>query len=143
MKFEIDFERTFPHPVEKVWQALIDREALGEWLMETDFVPEQGRHFTMWCDDGRGGTDTYLCRVLEYDPPRHMLWSWLLQGNEDQGETFVEFSLEPVEAGSKLTIIHHGDRDKDVVDRFKSGWPAKLDDLTALLRSINGSAETG
>ena len=33
MKFYIDFERTFPHPIEMVWRALTDREALGAWLM--------------------------------------------------------------------------------------------------------------
>lgn len=44
----------YPHPPEVVWRTLTDSAALGEWLMETDFVPEVGRPFTMWCDGGEG-----------------------------------------------------------------------------------------
>lgn len=133
MKFEIENERVFPHPPGRVWRALTDREALGEWLMETDFKPEIGRAFTMWCDDGEGGTDTYLCNLLEYDPPHRMLWSWVLEGREALGATLVAFRVEAVADGTKVTITHSGDRDADTVENFKNGWPGKVDRLDALL----------
>ena len=129
MKFEIELTRTYPHPVEKVWRALTEPGALGEWLMETDFVAEEGREFTMWCEDGEGHTDIYLCRVLELEPQRRMLWSWLLKGRETDGATTVEFILEAVEEGTRVTIIHRGDRDEDTIERFRGGWPVKLDQL--------------
>ena len=129
MKFDIAFERVYAHPIEKVWQALSNAQALGSWLMETDFVPEVGRDFEMSCDDGAGGTDVYRCKVLELEPPRRMLWSWLLEGREHLGETFVELRLEPVAEGTRLRIRHSGDRDPDTIEAFKSGWPHKLDVL--------------
>ena len=137
MKFEIEFSRTYPHPVAKVWRALTEPGALGEWLMETDFVAEEGREFSMWCEDGEGHTDTYLCRVLELEPQRRMLWSWLLKGRERDGATTVEFILEAVEEGTRLTIIHRGDRDEDTIERFKGGWPVKLDQLDETLGDGN------
>ncbi|NKB59567.1 MAG: hypothetical protein GKS00_24875 [Alphaproteobacteria bacterium] len=137
MKFDISFERVYLHPPEKVWRALIDPTALGEWLMETDFEPKVGRNFRMWCEDGAGGTDTYHCVLLEYDPPNRMLWSWLLAGRQDAGETFVEFRIEPVAGGTKVTINHTGDRDAETIESFKGGWPYKLDLLSTVLSVLS------
>ncbi|HSS64721.1 MAG TPA: SRPBCC domain-containing protein [Gammaproteobacteria bacterium] len=134
MKFEIELSRTYPHPVQEVWRALTDSAALGEWLMETDFVPEPGREFQMWCETDEGHTDIYLCKVLEIEIEKRMLWSWVLKGREGDGATTVEFVLDAVEAGTRVTIIHRGDRDEKTIERFKGGWPVKLDQLGDALR---------
>lgn len=133
MKFEIAFERVYPHAIDRVWSALVEREALGAWLMETDFVAAQGRDFRMWCDDGKGGMDTYLCRVLEIEPQRRMLWSWVLEEDQGEGETLVEFRLEEVADGTRVTIRHSGDRDRETIEKFKGGWPVKLEQLEEAL----------
>lgn len=133
MKFHIAFERVYPHSINAVWRALTEPEALGEWLMETDFVPELGRAFRMQCENAEGGTDRYLCKVIEIEPQSKMLWSWILDGHEEEGETYVEFMLEPVTDGTRLTVRHSGDRDPSIVDAFKSGWPHKLDQLEGRL----------
>jgi len=133
MKFDVNFDKTYPNSIDEVWEALTDREALGEWLMETDFVEEVGHSFRMWCDDGDGGTDTYLCEVLELEKHKRMLWSWLLDEKQDRGETYVEFTLIPVDGGTRLTIRHRGDRDPEVVENFKNGWPTKIERLDQLL----------
>lgn len=129
MKFSITFSETYPHPPEKVWRALTDRKALAAWLMDTDFEPEPGRDFTMWCDDGAGGTDIYRCRLLEFEPQRRMLWSWTLESRRSEPPTTVEFRVEEVDGGTTVTIVHGGDRDEVTIERFKSGWPWKLEQL--------------
>lgn len=133
MKFALDFDKTFPHPIERVWHALTDRAALAQWLMDTDFVPEAGREFSLWCPGGDGGTDHYRCEVLELDPPRRMVWSWVLEGRESEGATRVEFSLEPVPGGTRLRLRHSGDRDPQTIEAFRHGWPEKLDALEQTL----------
>lgn len=140
MKFELDFEKVYPHPIERVWRALTEREALGSWLMETDFVASEGHAFSMWCEDGEGGTDRYLCKVLVLEPQRRMLWSWMLDGKQSEGETFVDFRLEEVASGTRLTVRHSGDRDADMVEKFKGGWPTKLKQLDAALQWMKSAA---
>ncbi len=135
MKFEIVFERTYPHAIGKVWAALTDRVALATWLMDTDFVPEVGRAFRMSCDDGEGGTDVYACRVLELEPQSLMVWSWVLEGRQSEGETIVEFRLEEIPDGTRLIVKHSGDRDPGIVEQFQSGWPVKLDQLADALQT--------
>jgi uncharacterized protein YndB with AHSA1/START domain len=131
MSFDIELDRTFPQPLEMIWRSLTEREALGAWLMNTDFVPVAGHEFQMWCDDGAGGTHRYVCKVLELEPRRRMLWSWVLDGKQDEGETIVEFVLETASHGTRLRIRHTGD--PDAIERFKDGWPVKLEQLAKCL----------
>lgn len=126
MEFEIELERRFPHPIERVWRALTTKQSLAAWLMETDFEAVKGRAFTMWCQNENGGVDTYHCRVEELKPPHRMVWSWVLAGRERDGQTRVEFRLREQDGLTWLTLRHNGDRDPDTVERFKSGWPSKL-----------------
>jgi len=136
VKFDLAFDRTYPHRLEKVWHVLTDREALGSWLMETDFEPVAGGEFQMWCDDGEGGTDRYLCKVLELEPPTRMVWSWILDGREGDEVMTVEFRLEAVSGGTRLMVRHRGDRDRDTIEKFKGGWPYKLEQLATVVDKL-------
>jgi uncharacterized protein YndB with AHSA1/START domain len=68
----------YPHPPEAVWVALTDRHALAEWLMPNDFEPVVGRAFEFRVDPMPGFSGIAECRVLELDPPRRMVWSWVV-----------------------------------------------------------------
>lgn len=134
MKFEVAVTRYYPHSMEKVWKGLISEAAISEWLMPArGFVAEDGCRFEMSCKNEDGETDTYCCEVLELDPPKRMRWSWVLAGNEAQGLTEVEFRLKPKGDGTEVTVFHRGDRDREMLERFKSGWPTKLDQLAETL----------
>ena len=47
----------------------------------------------------------------------------------------VEFRLEQVEGGTRLTLSHTGEMDENVKSRLTQGWPGKLADLQAHLGS--------
>jgi uncharacterized protein YndB with AHSA1/START domain len=91
----------------------------------------------MWCEDAEGNTDVYRCKVLVLEPPRRMVWSWVLEGHESEGLTRVEFRLADVQGGTLLTVEHSGDRDPDTIERFKGGWPVKLDQLATTLDALS------
>lgn len=133
MKFDYSVERIYPATPEAVWRALTEPAALGAWLMETDFVAAQGREFRMWCQNSDGGTDLYLCECLLLEPCSRMLWSWILDGRQEQGQTLVEFRLEAAPSGTRLIVRHRGDRDPATIDAFRSGWPHKLELLAKIL----------
>jgi uncharacterized protein YndB with AHSA1/START domain len=141
MKFEVSVERYYPHSVQAVWDGLTTNEAISEWLLETkNFKAEKGHKFEMTCVDGEGHLDVYRCQVLEVEAPTRMVWSWVLEGNEEQGLTEVEFRLKATDTGTTVTLLHRGDRDKEMLERFKSGWPYKLDRLAELLDGSANSA---
>jgi uncharacterized protein YndB with AHSA1/START domain len=91
MKADIVVEHTYDHPVERVWAMLTSADALGTWLMPTDFAPVVGHEFTFRTDPAPGFDGVVHCRVLELVEPTRMVWSW--RGGPI--DTTVTFSLTP------------------------------------------------
>jgi uncharacterized protein YndB with AHSA1/START domain len=136
MKLNVLLVEDFPHPVEKVWRALTDSDALRVWLMENDFEPRAGKRFTLRGRQVPPATRGWFeCEVLEIEPQRRMVWSWIV--SEGEVPTQVEFRLEELDRGSRLTLSHTGEIDPIMKSRLTEGWPGKLSDLRAhLSRSV-------
>lgn len=102
---------TYPHPVERVWAAMTDPDALAQWLMPNNFRPEVGREFEFRVDPMMGYDGVTRCRVLELDEPRRMVWSWVVMGKAGKklpGPMRIEWELVPEGAGTRLTLIQTG-----------------------------------
>ena len=115
------YEVHYPHPPERVWQALVDPAELARWLMPpAGFAPVAGRRFTMACDPF-GEIEAV---VLEVAPPRRMTWEWTAAF----GTTVVSFELAAVGGGTVLTMVHGGWEHgrPEARDQFDSGWHSKL-----------------
>ena len=107
MKRDLVFERIYPHPPSKVWEALADSKAIAEWLMENDFEPKVGHKFQFHTKpvpmfDFNGVVD---CEVLEVDAPHRLVYSWQ---SGPLGRTIVAWTLEPVAEGTRLKLEHNG-----------------------------------
>lgn len=131
MKLEIVLVEDFPHPIGKVWAALTDPAALAQWLMVNDFEPQVGKRFTLRGEPSAVWRGWMECEVLEMEPPRRMVWSW--RRSELETPNRVEFRLEPIDGGTRLSLMHTGDTDPDAGARYSSGWPVKLGNLGSLL----------
>lgn len=129
MKLDLNLERTFPHPVEKVWAAITDADAIADWLFTCDFKPVVGHRFTFRAappegSNWRGWTDI---EVLEFNPPTRMVWAW--ESADIDVPTRVTFELFAVDGGTRLNLSHTGDTTADDIVGVSGGWPVKLDAL--------------
>jgi uncharacterized protein YndB with AHSA1/START domain len=131
MKLEIVLVENYAHPIAKVWAALTDPAALAQWLMVNDFEPRVGKRFTFRGEPSAHWRGWMDCVVLEMEPPRRMVWSW--HSSELGDPTRVEFRLDPIDGGTRLTLMHTGDTDPGTRGRLSSGWPVKLSNLDSLL----------
>lgn len=126
MKADIDATVTYPHPVDRVWEALTSSDALAAWLMPNDFKPVLGHRFTFRTKRAPGFDGIVRCEVLELDPPRRMVWAWA-GGNID---TTVTFTLEETaDAGTRLRMHQvgfHGLGAQLTRRILASGWPGIL-----------------
>ena len=122
----IEHERHYPHPVERVWAALVDSDALARWLMPNDFVPTVGARFTFEAGPPRGTIDG---QVVAVEPPHRMVWQWMLDG----AATTVTITLRAVEGGTLLRL-EHADVPDDPRPRFDGGWVEKFDALERVLK---------
>jgi uncharacterized protein YndB with AHSA1/START domain len=121
-----------PHAPERVWVALTDPRAIAEWLMPNTFRAEVGAEFAFRYDAQPGcGDGMTTCRVLELDPPRRMVWSWV---NHKPGESptkhpmKVEWTLMPERGGTRLVLVHSGlEHERWVIGLMMSfGWGTML-----------------
>lgn len=105
MKRDLHFDAFYPHPPERVWRALTNREAIARWLMENDFEPRVGHRFQLRAKPVPGWDGIVNCEVLELDEPRRMAWSWKSSAPLD---TVLTITLHPDGAGTRLHLAHTG-----------------------------------
>lgn len=125
MKRDVTIEVTYPHPPEKVWRAITDKELVAKWLMPNDLEPVVGREFQFRTTPMRGWNGIVDCRVLEADPPRRLSYTW----RSEHLDTVVTWTLTPVASGTKLTLEHTGFTGvKNILLSFLlgSGWKKHL-----------------
>ena len=103
MKDKLTLDVFYPHPPERVWKALTDPKALGQWLMPTNFQPMLGARFRF---DGlkRGGAQSVEGFVIELEVAKRLTYSW--DDGEDDAPGIVSWTLSPVDGGTKLRLEH-------------------------------------
>ena len=117
----VRFERTFPHPVGTVWQAVTERAELEQWFPTTVEVAswEPGAPIIF-----RFAQDAYPAmrgEVLAVDPERALAFTW--------GEDTLTFALEPAAADAcrlTLTVLMP---ELGKAARDSAGWESCLDML--------------
>lgn len=125
-QLDLSFRETYPHPIEKVWEALSTSAGLAAWLMRNDFELRLGHECTFrFCPPGEGDRDRLVyVRVLAIEAPYRMVWSWR---NENEPEASkVTFRLREVPAGTELILEHSGPASDRTARELRKGWPAKF-----------------
>jgi uncharacterized protein YndB with AHSA1/START domain len=130
-------EIDYPHPIERVWEALTDPSAVSEWLMKADGLKaEAGSKFTLTMEGGEGWSGVVECQVLEADEPSHLRYTWVSPPAPD---LTVNFNLEPRGDGTHLRLELTGfDAGDPSQTQFRTGadygWSKKfLPELGTLL----------
>lgn len=122
----IELSEVFEDSIENLWQALTDPSALADWLMPNSFQPQVGEVFELSADDPDCGGGVVRCRLLVFDPPHRMVWSWTETEGPNLDTTEVSFTLTPEGPGCRLTIEHRGLTSKPEAESFRQGWSQKL-----------------
>ena len=121
-------ERFYPHPPEDVWAAISDPHALAEWLEPNNHQPVVGHKFMFRCDPNICGCGMTECEVLEADPPRRLVWSWVhVPKNPDQPRPepmTIAWTLVPKDNGTLLILEHSGAENIGWLTRnmMRIGW---------------------
>ena len=126
------------HPPEAVWAALTTADGLGSWFGDAatiDLHPGGAVRLT-W--DGGGSAELRVERVEE---PTVFAYTWRIHGlpDDDPRRTYVEFTLEPVAGGTRLTVVETGfgqlgdDEHGTAFGGNVEGWARELGELVAHL----------
>jgi uncharacterized protein YndB with AHSA1/START domain len=140
MAFPDRIERTveLAHPPSKVWTALTTADGLGAWFgneAKIDLHPG-GSAWMRWPEGF-----TADMRVERVEEPTVFGFTWHINGlpDDDPRRTYVEFTLEPVGAGTRLTVVESGfaqlseDAYRSAYDGNVKGWASELGELVDYL----------
>lgn len=113
-------ERTFAHPVAKLWRALTERPLLAQWLMQNDFEPVAGHSFQFRAEPMPGWDGVIECEVLVVEELRRLSYTWSSMGLA----SVVLFTLTPAGAGTHVCMEQSGFRaDQQMAFRGATyGW---------------------
>ncbi len=120
----VRFERILPYPPKQVWNRLVDRAHLQEWL-----ISEPGGHIRHF-EGGEVLLPTIGGAVIdslvhEFIPEQSLVFGWVTF-DWDGGE--VGWELEPVDEGTRLTFDHSDDDlGPDHFARLLANWHLTLD----------------
>jgi uncharacterized protein YndB with AHSA1/START domain len=142
MGFPDRIERTveLAHSPAKVWAALTTAEGLGSWFGTSgagiDLRPG-GAAWMRWEEEGF----TAQMRVERVEEPRVFGYTWHIYGlpADDPRRTYVEFTLEPSGAGTRLTVTESGfaqlaeDVHAKAFGGNTEGWAKELGELAGYL----------
>ena len=119
-------ERVFNAPVNRVWQAITDKDKMKEWYFDfKSFKPEPGYTFQFY-----GGTEEkqylHLCKITDVVPGKKISYSWEYEGFP--GKSFVTFELFDEGGKTRLKLTHEGletfpaDNPDFAKENFVAGW---------------------
>ena len=122
--------------VEKVFKALTDPKQSAQYWFGYEVTSDWkvGAAFSLVKDGKPWDTG----KVLEYDPPRRLSYSFHPEhdGLETEKPSRVTFNLEEINGQVKLTMTHDDfAASSQVLPKISTGWPSVLSSLKSLLET--------
>ena len=127
-------------PPERVFQALVDPRQVVQWWGQagiyrcTEFQCDlrAGGKWRCLGIDGEGRDFQIHGEVLEVDPPRLLVQSWVATWTGD-AKTTVRWELAPTQTGTLVKLRHSGLAAHPEIAQSYRGWPRMLGWLRALI----------
>lgn len=141
MKTEIKHKWFYNQSAEEIWEYLTKAELIEKWLMPNDFEPKVGHEFKFTTNPipSLGLDGNFYCKVLEIIPLKKLVYSW--KGGTSKNnltlETIVEWTLEPKENGTELSLTHSGFKEDNasILTAMFDGWNKNIQKMLIHLKS--------
>jgi uncharacterized protein YndB with AHSA1/START domain len=130
----IERTMTFHLPREDVWEAITQQESISKWFgveAEVDLTPGGEAVF-------RWGEIEVRATVDAVEPPSRFSYRWEPSNMQKGGPTtLVEFMLEEIDGGTRLTLVESGFASLPAESRQENeyGWDEELSHLREYLEA--------
>ena len=94
-RWTVEYVRTYPHPIERVWRAITDPAEFRAWFIPGEIALEVGGRY-------RFADDSFAGEVLALDAPRFIRFS-----NGSGGQGYFQYELEPVAGATRMRFVQH------------------------------------
>lgn len=109
-KRSIVVEADIPYPLDKVWRAITDSEAIALWFMRNDLRLEVGRRFTLRSRPIERWDGEFQCVLLAIEPNHMISFSWA-GGHEELKafghyiDTVATWTITPLDDGGTHMVF--------------------------------------
>jgi uncharacterized protein YndB with AHSA1/START domain len=122
----VRFERTYPHPVDRVWAAVTEPDQLVRWFPSAvDLEPRVGGAVRFSGDPYSEGSTGV---VLTWDPPRRLAFTW--------GPDELHLTLADADDGRTRLVLVNVLDDRSAAARNAGGWHVCLAELHKVLEGV-------
>jgi uncharacterized protein YndB with AHSA1/START domain len=137
--------RRFEAAPERVFDAWLNREMLGQWMWGPNVRDEEIVHLAV--DARVGGGFSFMVerdgeeidhvgKYLELERPRRLVFTWMVVGEAVGSRVLVD--IVPEGAGCVLTLTHELHPDwADFVERSEAAWATMLEILGEVLEGAD------
>ena len=129
-----------PSSPERVFRALASAEITQWWVRPGVFDTREWsgdvRTGGRWTAAGIGGGNPYTLEgeFTEVNAPRKLAHTWHLAGTPGP-PTIVTYELQPMDAGTRLTLRHEGFSTPEGCANTQTGWETSFDQLKTVIAS--------
>ncbi len=130
-------------PAARVFQALTTASELKRWFGSPEcpakfweMDPRPGGRYGYATEAGSvvvNGVRQFDCHgeILEYDPPRLLVYTWLANWHDDIARpTVVRWELTPTQTGTHVKVTHSGLAQEAAARKdYSAGWPEVVEML--------------
>jgi uncharacterized protein YndB with AHSA1/START domain len=124
----VRFERTYPHPIERVWRAVSEPGEMAHWFPAR--VSHDSRAGGPITFSGDPYADDLAATVLVWEPPHRFAFGW--------GADEVHLTLEETAEGCRLVLVDVLE-ERAAAARNAAGWHACLDQLDLAVAGTPGA----
>ena len=122
----VRFERSYPHPVERVWAAVTEPDQLARWFPSAvELEPRQGGTVRFSGDPYSEGSTGV---VLTWDPPHRLAFTW--------GPDELHLTVADGGGGRTRLVLVNVLSDRSTAARNAGGWHVCLAELVKVLDGV-------
>ena len=95
-RLTVEYIRTYPHPIERVWRAITDPAEFRAWFIPGEIDLKVG-------GDYRFASGDFAGKVAAIEPPRLVRFSH----NSNPGDAYFQYELAEVDGGTRMRFTQH------------------------------------
>lgn len=141
---KLEFRRVFDADIEKVWKFLVDPEKRKLWFCGGRTDDHAGGEIVFEFDHRRLSESappekyaeeevvTHYGRILEYDPPKLLTFTWFENEHEEHSTVWIVLSSRD-DGSTELHLVHEKLEGRDIIVSVLAGWHGHFDVLGEVL----------
>ncbi len=96
-RYTVEYVRTYPHPIERVWRAITDPAEMSVWFSPIAFEPRLGGAYRALWEEPSMFTGV----ITAFEPPRLLRFD----GPHPGPDSYWQFELEPADGGTRMVFV--------------------------------------